>query len=74
MPSQWALLGAYKTGVLALKTASLNVNCEALRLWAPSVLPGLSIIDSLSDNVVLNPGFVVVRVVALKAFTWSGQQ
>jgi hypothetical protein len=68
------VLRASKSGVLALKIASLCVNREALPLWALSMLAGLSIIDSLSDNVALNLGFGVVHVVALKACTWIGQQ
>jgi hypothetical protein len=58
---------------LALKIASLCVNSGALPLWALSILVGLSIVDSLSDNVALNLGLGVAHVVALKAFTWSGQ-
>ena len=66
------MLRASKSGVLALKIASLCVNREVLPLWALSMLAGLSIVDSLSDNVALNLGFGVVHVVALKAFTWIG--
>jgi hypothetical protein len=36
--------------------------------WALSMLVGLSIVDSLSDNVALNLGFGAVHVVALKVF------
>jgi hypothetical protein len=59
-----------KSSVLALKIASLCLNSEALPLWAMSMLVGLSIVDSLSDNVTLNLGLGVVHVAALKAFTW----
>jgi hypothetical protein len=62
------VLRASKSGVLALKIASLCVNSDALPPWALSMLVGLSIADSLSDNVALNLGFGVVHVVALKAF------
>ena len=74
-PPQWAtgrVLRASKSGVLALKIASLCVNRDALPLWALSMLAGLSIVDSLSDNVALNLGFGAVHVVALKAFVGSG--
>ena len=74
-PPQWAtgrVLRASKSGVLALKIASLCVNRDALPLWALSMLAGLSIVDSLSDNVALNLGAGVVHVVALKAFVGSG--
>jgi hypothetical protein len=74
VPPQWAtaqVLRASKSGVLALKIASLCFNSRALPLWALSMLVGLSIVDSLSDNVALNLGLGVVHVVALEAFTWS---
>jgi hypothetical protein len=71
-PPRWTtaaqVLRASKSGVLALKIASLCVNSDALPLWALSMLVGLSIVDSLSDNVALNLGFGVVHVVALKVF------
>ena len=63
------MLRASKSGVLALKIASLCVNSDALPPWALSTLVGLSIVDSLSDNVALNLGFGVVHVVALKVCT-----
>ena len=72
-PPRWAtaaqVLRASKSGVLALKIASLCVNSDALPPWALSMLVGLSIVDSLSDNVGLNLGFGVVHVAALKVFT-----
>ena len=71
-PPRWAtatqVLRASKSGVLALKIASLCVNSDALPPWALSTLVGLSIVDSLSDNVALNLGLGVVHVVALKLF------
>jgi hypothetical protein len=63
------VLRASKSGVLALKIASLCVNSDALPPWALSMLVGLSIADSLSDNVALNLGFGVVHVIGLKVFT-----
>ena len=70
--TRWAtaaqVLRASKSGVLALKIASLCVNSDALPPWALSMLVGLSIVDSLSDNVAWNLGFGVVHVVALKVF------
>ena len=62
------MVRASRSGVLALKIASLCVNSGALPPWALSMLVGLSIADSLSDNVALNLGFGVVHVVALKVF------
>ena len=35
-------------------------------VWAMSMLVGLSIVDSLIDNVVWNLGFGIVHIVALK--------
>lgn len=64
---------ALKSGVLALKIASLCINKEALPLWALSVLAGLSIVvDSLSDNVTLNLGMGIVHFVVLKMWRWRG--
>ena len=65
------VLRTSKSCILAFKIASLCLNREALPLWALSALAGLSIVDSLSDNVILNLGFGLVHVVALKTFTWS---
>ena len=71
-PPRWAtaaqVLRASRSGVLALKIASLCFNSNALPPWALSMLVGLSVFDSLSDNVALNLGFGVVHVVALKTF------
>ena len=62
----------FRSGVLALKIASLCVNREALPLLALSTIAGLSIADLLSHNVL---GFGVVHVVALTALTLiDGQQ
>ncbi|KAI0287204.1 kinase-like domain-containing protein [Russula brevipes] len=56
------LLRVSKSSVLALKIAAAAVgDVDAV---------GLSIVDSLSNNVTLNLGFGVVHVAALKAFTW----
>jgi serine/threonine protein kinase len=65
-------LRAFKSGILALKIASLCFNKEALPSWALSMLAGLSIVDSLSDNVIVNVGFGIFHVVALKAWRWRG--
>ena len=59
----------FKSGMLGLKVASLCFNSDALPLWALSMLTGLSIAESVSDNVALNLGFGVIHVVTLKAFT-----
>ncbi|KAH8984945.1 kinase-like protein [Lactarius akahatsu] len=70
--SAW-VLRALKSGVLALKIASLCINKEALPLWALSMLAGLSIVvDSLSDNVTLNLGMGIVHFVVLKMWRWRG--
>jgi hypothetical protein len=60
--------------VFWFKIASLWVNSNALPPWALSMLVGLSIADSLSDNVALNLGFSVVHVVALKGFTMQSAE
>lgn len=65
-------LRALKSGILAVKVASLCFNNGALPLWALSMLAGLSIVDSLSDNGALNLGLGVMHVAVLKAFTWWG--
>jgi len=42
-------------------------------VWALLMLVGLSIVDSLIDNVAWNVGFGIVHVVALKTYTrWAG--
>jgi hypothetical protein len=53
------MLRAFRSGVLALKIASLCVNREVLPLLALWTIAGLG---SLSDNVPLNLGFGVVHV------------
>ena len=41
-------------------------------MWALSMLVGLSIVDSLIDNIAWNLGFGIVHIVALKAYTrWA---
>jgi serine/threonine protein kinase len=63
------VLRAFKSGVLALKIASLCFNTEALPLWVLSMLAGLSIVvDSISDNVTLHLGLGMVHIVVLKAW------
>ncbi|KAH9174782.1 kinase-like protein [Lactarius sanguifluus] len=70
--SAW-VLRALKSGVLALKIASLCINKEALPLWALSMLAGLSIVvDSFSDDVTLNLGMGIVHFVVLKMWRWRG--
>ncbi|KAI9510196.1 kinase-like protein [Russula earlei] len=71
LPNTALVLRVFKSGVLGLKVASLCFNSDALPLWALSMLAGLSIVDSLSDNVALNLGFGLTHVVALRAFTWG---
>ena len=66
------MLRAFKSSVLALKIASLCFNKEGLPLWALSMLAGLSIVDSLSENVTLNLGFGVLHIAVLKAWRWRG--
>ena len=66
------MLRAFKSGVLALKIASLCLNKGELPLWAVSMLAGLSIVDSLSENVTLNLGFSVLHVAVLKTWRWRG--
>ncbi|KAI0305273.1 kinase-like domain-containing protein [Multifurca ochricompacta] len=64
------VLRAFKSGVLALKVASLCLSSEALPLWVLSLLAGLSIVDSLSDNITLNLSLGIVHVVVLKTWKW----
>ena len=42
-------------------------------VWALSMLVGLSIVDSLIDNVAWNVGLGIVHIVALRTYTrWAG--
>lgn len=63
-----------KSCILAVKIASLFVDGKALPVWVLSMLVGLSIADSLSDNVAWNLGFGVAHIVALKASTWWSRE
>jgi hypothetical protein len=77
--------GVTKSCVLAAKIASLFVAgggrgggerggamSMPMPVWALSMLVGLSIVDSLIDNVAWNLGFGVVHIVALKTYTrWA---
>jgi hypothetical protein len=75
--------GVTKSCVLAAKIASLFVagggrgggeerGAIPMPVWALSMLVGLSIVDSLIDNVAWNLGFGVVHIVALKTYTrWA---
>jgi hypothetical protein len=66
------VLRVSKSCILAIKIASLFMNSEALPVWALSMLVGLSIVDSLWDNVAWNLGFGVVHIVALKKYAGWG--
>jgi len=69
-----------KSCVLAAKIASLFVigdggregGAMTMPVWALSMLVGLSIVDSLIDNVAWNVGLGVVHIIALKTYTrWA---